>query len=501
MEQPNTPNTIDTSNQQVGFESLGISRATLDALGEMGYEKPTEVQQETIPRAVAGHDLVVMSRTGTGKTAVFGIVIAEKLDAEQAEVQALVLTPTRELASQVTAELERIGRGRGLRVHAVYGGESIGGQIDAIRGGVPVVVGTPGRVLDHLRRGTLRLTAVKVLVLDEADKMLDMGFAQEMGEIMQFMPEERQTLLFSATIPVGIRGLIYNYLTEPEWVLLSEDFAYVKEVSHSYIIAPHMHKEQVLYKLIEHDHPSSSIVFCNTRGEVRIVAGFLARLGLPVAMISSDLVQKKREQVMAKFRAGTVRHLVATDVAARGIDIEDLSHVFIYSTPQSPEVYIHRAGRTGRIGKSGQVVSLVSAADLVSFNRLVNRYHLEVRERDVPSDDEIEKEKAERILSRLAEEAHTMSGEDLADLEETAEALAAHPDRKRIVAYLIRRDFGDPVDVEAQGAEGVQIGQDGKPPEIAQNSSPPPSASSGGGKKKRRRRRRSQRSEQAPSGE
>ncbi len=498
MEQPNTIDTSNQQQQQAGFESLGISRATLDALGEMGYEKPTEVQQETIPRAVAGHDLVVMSRTGTGKTAAFGIAIAEKLDAEQAEVQALVLTPTRELASQVTAELESIGRGRGLRTHAVYGGESIGGQIDAIRGGVPVVVGTPGRVLDHLKRGTLRLTAVKVLVLDEADKMLDMGFAQEMGEIMRFMPEERQTLLFSATIPVGIRGLIYNYLTEPEWVLLSEDFAYVKEVSHSYIIAPHMHKEQVLYKLIEHDHPSSSIVFCNTRGEVRIVAGFLARLGLPVAMISSDLVQKKREQVMAKFRAGTVRHLVATDVAARGIDIEDLSHVFIYSTPQSPEVYIHRAGRTGRIGKSGQVVSLVSAADLVSFNRLVNRYHLEVRERDVPSDNEIEKEKAERILSRLAEEAHTMSGEELADLEETAEALAAHPDRKRILAYLIRRDFGDPVDVEALEAPEAQEAQERKLPEVAQNSSPP---STEGGKKKRRRRRRSQRSEQAPAGE
>ena len=166
MEQPNT---IDTSNQQqqeAGFETLGISRATLDALGEMGYHKPTQVQQETIPRAVAGHDLVVMSRTGTGKTAAFGIAIAEKLDAEQGEVQALVLTPTRELASQVTAELERIGRGRGLGTHAVYGGESIGGQIDAIRGGVPVVVGTPGRVLDHLKRGALRLTAVRVLVLE-----------------------------------------------------------------------------------------------------------------------------------------------------------------------------------------------------------------------------------------------------------------------------------------------------------------------------------------------
>jgi ATP-dependent RNA helicase DeaD len=482
--------TIDTSGQQTSFESLGISPATRAALGEMGYQKPTQVQQETVPRAAAGHDLVVMSRTGTGKTAAFGIAIAERLDASQARVQALVLTPTRELASQVTEELEGIGRGRGLRAHAVYGGESIGGQIDAIRGGVHVVVGTPGRVLDHLKRRTLVLTAVKILVLDEADKMLDMGFAQEMGEIMQFMPEERQTLLFSATIPLGIRGLIYNYLTEPEWVLLSEDFAYVKEVSHSYIIAPHMHKEQVLYKLIEHDHPSSSIIFCNTRGEVRIVAGFLARQGLPVAMISSDLVQKKREQVMANFRAGTIRHLVATDVAARGIDIEDLSHVFIYSTPQSPEVYIHRAGRTGRIGKSGQVVSLVSAADLVSFNRLVNRYHLEIRERDVPSDAEIEREKAERILRRLAEEARTMSREELADLEKTAEALATHPDRSLILAYLIRRDFGDPVDVEAQEAPAaVPTGDDG----------PPPSAE--GGKRRRRRRGRSRSGEHAPAGE
>jgi ATP-dependent RNA helicase DeaD len=481
--------TIDTSGQQTSFESLGISPATRAALGEMGYQKPTQVQQETVPRAAAGHDLVVMSRTGTGKTAAFGIAIAERLDASEARVQALVLTPTRELASQVTEELEGIVRGRGLRAHAVYGGESIGGQIDAIRGGVHIVVGTPGRVLDHLKRRTLVLTAVKILVLDEADKMLDMGFAQEMGEIMQFMPEERQTLLFSATIPLGIRGLIYNYLAEPEWVLLSEDFAYVKEVSHSYIIAPHMHKEQVLYKLIEHDHPSSSIIFCNTRGEVRIVAGFLVRQGLPVAMISSDLVQKKREQVMSKFRAGTIRHLVATDVAARGIDIEDLSHVFIYSTPQSPEVYIHRAGRTGRIGKSGQVVSLVSAADLVSFNRLVNRYHLEIRERDVPSDEEIEKEKADRILRRLAEEARTISGEELADLEKTADALADHPDRRQILAYLIRRDFGEPVDVEAQEAPTAEVEQDG-PPQAAE-----------GGKKRRRRRRRSQSGEHAPAGE
>ena len=314
----------------------------------MGYEAPTDVQREAIPKTLDDHDLVVMSRTGTGKTAAFGVPIVEKVDPQRGEVQAVVLTPTRELTLQVSTELEKIAKGREIHVAAVYGGESIAGQIEAIREGAQVIVGTPGRVLDHLKRKTLKFKSVRTLVLDEADKMLDMGFAQEMSEIMRFVPEKRQTLLFSATIPLGIRGIIYNYLEEPEWVLLSEDFAYVKEVEHAYIIAPHMQKEHILYKVIEHDQPASSMVFCNTRGEVRVVAGFLAGKGLKVAMISSDLVQKKREKVMERFRSGSIRHLVATDVAARGIDIDDLSHVFIYSAPGSPELYIHRAGPHGK---------------------------------------------------------------------------------------------------------------------------------------------------------
>jgi ATP-dependent RNA helicase DeaD len=205
-----------------------------------------------------------------------------------------------------------------------------------------------------------------------------------------------------------------------------------------------MQKEHVLYKVIEHDQPTSSMIFCNTRGEVRMVAAFLARQGLPVAMISSDLVQRKREQVMARFRDGTTRHLVATDVAARGIDIEDLSHVFIYSTPESPELYIHRAGRTGRIGKSGHVISLVSASDLVSFNRLVNRYHLDVAERTVPTDGEIRGKKIERIFMRLDKEASLLNDEELAAMGEVADVLAEHPDRRRLIAYLLHHDFGSP---------------------------------------------------------
>ncbi|MGH9334022.1 MAG: helicase-related protein [Vicinamibacteria bacterium] len=243
-------------------------------------------------------------------------------------------------------------------------------------------------------------------------------------------------------MPLGIRGLIYNYLKEPRWVLLSEDFAYVKEVRHTYLITPRMQKEVVLEKLIEYDQPASSMIFCNTREEVRSVANFLVRRGLPAAMISSDLPQRKREQVMARFRSGGIRHLVATDVAARGIDIEELSHVFIYSTPDSPEAYIHRAGRTGRIGRGGVVVSLVSATDLMSFNRLENRYHLQLEERSVPTDEEVETKKTERLVALLAQEASGVPTDDVEDLRKVADAICAHPERARLIAYLIQRDVG-----------------------------------------------------------
>jgi ATP-dependent RNA helicase DeaD len=449
-------------SQQADFASLGLSEATLEALKNMGYESPTSVQKETIPLTLEGHDLVVQSRTGTGKTGALGIPIVEGIDLDRGEVQAVVLTPTRELALQVKGEVERIGAGRGVKVVAIYGGESIDAQIGGIEAGAHVVVGTPGRVLDLLKRGSLKFDAVTRLVLDEADRMLDMGFAQEMSEIMRFMPEKRQTALFSATIPLGIRGLIYHYLNEPRWVLLSEDFAYVKEVRHTYLIAPKMHKDEVLAKLIEYDQPTSSMIFCNTREEVRGVANFLSRRGLPVAMISSDLTQRKREQVMAGFRAGRIHHLVATDVAARGIDIEELSHVFIYSTPDSPEAYIHRAGRTGRIGRGGEVISLVGATDLVSFNRLANRYHLDLVERSVPTDEEVLNRRTARLVAEIAEKAKSVTPEDIEALKSVSEAIASHPDRDRLMAQLILSNRPEP---EALDQEDEQEARASRPPE------------------------------------
>ncbi len=450
------------------FAEFGLSEPTLHSLEEMGYEQPTTVQQEAIPLASAGKDLVVQSRTGTGKTAAFGIPVVEKIDASDAVVQAMVLTPTRELAVQVCEELAKIGSGRGLRVQSIYGGDSIGKQIDGIKAGAQIIVGTPGRVLDLLRRGELKLDRTYSLVLDEADKMLDMGFAQEMSEIMAFVPKQRQTCLFSATVPLGIRGLIHNYLNDPTWISLSEDFAYVREVRHTYIIAPTAHKEQVLYKVIELDQPTSSMIFCNTRNEVRSVSAYLARQGLPVAMISSDLTQAKREQVMGGFRSGKIRHLVATDVAARGIDIDDLSHVFIYSTPDSPEDYIHRAGRTGRSGREGDVVSLVAATDLVSFNRLSNRYELKMIEREIPSDEEIIKRRDERLVAQLLAEANQLPPEALAGFDAFVSSLSGHPDASRIISYLVHRRLAETPKDESEGSDQDNVeGEDRAPRKTA----------------------------------
>jgi ATP-dependent RNA helicase DeaD len=427
------------------FLTLSLSAETLASLEAKGYKAPTDCQAETIPKALSGKDLVVQSRTGTGKTAAFGIPIVEKVDLRDERVQALALAPTRELALQVAQEIAALGNGKGVKVEVVYGGDSMDRQVEGIRAGAHVIVGTPGRILDHLRRKTLRLDGLRTLVLDEADRMLDMGFAEEMSRIMEFVPTERQTLLFSATIPLGIRGLIYHYLNEPEWVLLSEDQIYVKEVEHLYCLTPKLHKEAVLYKLLEHENPASSMIFCNTREETRLVYTFLLGKGLAAAMLSSDLPQKKRERVMTSFRDGKIRHLVTTDVASRGIDIEDLSHVFIFSTPDSPEQYIHRAGRTGRVGRSGRAISLISAHDLMNFNRLVKRYHVEVGELAVPEDAEVEARKQERIVSRLAAEGQTLPLEDFAEFGPIARRVLEHEHKERIVSLLLRQFFAAPV--------------------------------------------------------
>ncbi len=468
-----------TATLEKTFAALSLKPTTLSSLDAKGYRTPTEVQFETIPKALAGHDLVVQSRTGTGKTAAYGIPIVEQIDTARGEVQALVLTPTRELAIQVTQEISELGRDTGVKVESVYGGDSLERQIEGIRAGAQVIVGTPGRVLDHLRRRTLSFRSLRTLVLDEADRMLDLGFAQEMSQIMEYLPEERQTLLFSATVPVSIRGLIYHYLADPEWVLLSGDQVYVREVEHLYCLTTRLHKEATLERILEYEKPASSMIFCNTKEETRRVFGYLASRGHRAAMLSSDLTQKKRESVLQGFRDGRAHHLVTTDVASRGIDIEDLSHVFIFSTPESPEQYIHRAGRTGRVGKTGRAISLVSAHDLMNFNRLVRRYRIEVKELQAPTDEEVRARKAQRIVEDVAADAALLPLETFFELAPAARGVVSREDRDRIVVLLLNKylaatapppEPGD--DVEAEGPEP-----------------PLPGSQSGGPRRSRRPRR------------
>ena len=437
----------------ITFRSLLISQPTLDALIQKGYDHPTPCQAETIPPALRGQDLVVQSRTGTGKTAAFGIPLVEKVDLSIKAVQGVVLAPTRELAVQVAEELGAIGKGRGIRVAAIYGGDSMDRQIDLLESGVQLIAGTPGRVLDHLRRGTLDLKNLKIFILDEADRMLDMGFAEEMQKIVAFVPEERQTLLFSATIPASIKHLIYNFLKEPQWLLLSEDKVYVTDVEHVYCIVPRMRKEQTLYDLLLWEEPTSAMVFCNTREETRQVHEFLHKRGLPSEMLSSDLTQGKRERVLKAYREGRIKVLATTDVASRGIDVDDVSHVFIFSTPDSPEQYIHRAGRTGRIGKSGRAISLLSAHDIVNYNRLVKRYHIEVKELRPPSSDDVTRRTAERVLDLILKER-----DGSPDALALTDVLLARDDRRHLVASLLevwrdeKRKVVIPIEVDPEEA-------------------------------------------------
>jgi ATP-dependent RNA helicase DeaD len=427
--------------EPVSFTSLDLPPGIQKALDEVGYTQATEVQALAIPKARAGLDLIVQSRTGTGKTAAFGIPIIERIDTDRPQVQALVLCPARELAVQVQEEIARLGKSAGVRCLTIYGGDPMPRQVEGLRRGAQVVVGTPGRLLDHLRQGTLKLDAVRTLVLDEADQMLDMGFEKEVNAILGQVPKKRQTLMFSATIPSSIEAIASRHQKNPERLMLSRDSLYVADVLHLFYIVTRMEKQAALYKLIEYEDPSSSMIFCNTRAEVRAVHRYLSLRGLPAAMLSSDLPQRKREVVMRRFKKKHLKHLVATDVAARGIDIEDLSHVFIYSAPDSTEQYIHRAGRTGRIGKTGKAISFVSGFDLMNFNRLVRANNLKAYECDLPSDEEVARKEVRRIVETLKGLAGELTKEERAEYEAMAEGILNEEDRIAIVAYLLKDHF------------------------------------------------------------
>ena len=334
------------------------------SLHEMKYAQPTSIQEAIIPLVRAGRDIVGQAQTGTGKTAAFGIPLVEALDPKSHKPQALVLTPTRELAVQVNGELNRLGKYSGIRSLAVYGGQSMETQVMALQKGVQIMVATPGRLMDHMRRGTVQLGALRTVVLDEADQMLDIGFADDIEHILRQTPQTRQTLLLSATMPTTIQRLVYRYLEKPKWVRIGGDAKPVEKVTQIYYEVAERDRPEALIRLLKRPrHITQALIFRRTKLGVDRLVMLLRRRGYDAQPIHGDMTQAQREIVILRFRSQRLRILVATNVAARGLDIPAVSHVINYDIPGNLEEYVHRIGRTARMGRDGTAITFVSEWD------------------------------------------------------------------------------------------------------------------------------------------
>jgi ATP-dependent RNA helicase DeaD len=446
-----TSDQSDTTKALPTFDDLPLSKELRQAIDELGYTHPTPVQREVFEPASRGKDLVVQARTGTGKTASFGMPVVDALvQRSLGAVQVVILCPTRELALQVHREVDTLGKYRGIRSVAVYGGAPMGRQIEELAAGAQVLVGTPGRVLDHLGRGSLNPKQVRAFVLDESDEMLSMGFLPQINEIRSYLPQVHQTLLFSATLPPDIQRYAASHLKDPVFLTLSGDQIGALDVQHL-VYLTRGDKLKDFEKILEVENPESAIVFCNTRDETKRVSGALVKLGFEADWLNADLAQNEREQVMAATREGRLRFLVCTDVAARGIDISHLTHVINYDLPESAESYVHRTGRTGRAGRTGTAISLIEPSDIGNLYMLRLTYKIFPIERQLPSAGEI-KTRAELDLVEVFEDAFARRNIHPDDLS-LARRLLTHDSAERIVAALLRDHLGARPEAASEAAE------------------------------------------------
>jgi ATP-dependent RNA helicase DeaD len=423
------------------FHDFPLSAEILQGLDELGYAVATPVQAATIEPGLAGKDLLVRAKTGTGKTAAFGLPILARAEAGSRKVHGVVLTPTRELALQVAEEFAAIAKYKDLRICTLYGGVAIGPQADALREGVEVVVGTPGRILDHLRRGNLDLSEAKMACLDEADEMLSMGFLEDVTKILKQLPSDPkpQILLFSATVAEKIKSLVRKFLKDPVSLILSTDADKVEGIRHVlYETDINTHKIRSLLAVLDREQPSAALIFANTREDTSTVANFLSRQGLDAEYISGELSQAAREKAMRKLKRGKIQFLVATDVAARGIDISDLSHVLHYSLPEDPAVYLHRSGRTGRIGKTGVSIAIAGGQDLSTRLVLERQYDIQFEVLPVPTDEEAAKLRLDAQVGLLKKAMGSCAFEGYIG---TVRALKEHPQGDLLMAVALRSFF------------------------------------------------------------
>jgi ATP-dependent RNA helicase DeaD len=386
------------------FSELGLPDVLLAAIETLGYERPSPIQAMSIPPALEGKDIVGLSATGSGKTAAFTLPALAKIDLKSPWTQVLILCPTRELAVQVCEEVHRLGaKMRGLHATPVYGGAPMDRQLRALRDGAQVVVGTPGRLLDHLRRGSFDASRVRMAILDEADRMLDMGFKEEMDELLAALPADRQTLFFSATMSPGVSRLIRSFGKEPQIVEIQQKARTVSTVEQSYFEVRQRSKVEVLSRILDMNPPRLALVFCNTKRSVDECTEDLINRGYAADRLHGDMTQMMRERTLKRFREGSVELLVATDVAARGLDIDEIDIVFNYDLPTDPEDYVHRIGRTGRAGRSGRAVSFVYGRDIYRM-QTIERFIRQVIHRErIPSVEQVEGRRADLIFDSLKE--------------------------------------------------------------------------------------------------
>jgi ATP-dependent RNA helicase DeaD len=414
------------------FSALGLIPALLEAVREQGFEEPTPIQRRAVPALLAGRDVVAQAQTGTGKTAAFALPLLQHLDVDDRQVQSLVLTPTRELAVQVAAATHALGRALGVTVLPIYGGQPIERQLRALRNGVQIVIGTPGRVLDHLRRASLSLEHLRTLVLDEADEMLDMGFEEEVEAILAELPARHQTALFSATIPARIQRLAQRYLTDPVRVTIEAERLTVPQVQQVYYEVPERNKLEALTRILDMETPGAGIVFCRTKRTVDDVGEALIARGYPAETLHGDLSQTMRDRVMHRFREGQVELLVATDVAARGLDIDQVSHVINFDIPEDPEQYVHRIGRTARAGRSGDAITLVTPREMRLLHEIERLIRKRIRPARVPTAGdiaarrlELTRESIARAIAEGGLEPYLLAVEQLAGDGDLAQVAAA----------------------------------------------------------------------------
>ncbi|QCX34449.1 DEAD/DEAH box helicase [Caloramator sp. E03] len=384
------------------FDDLGLSKEILKAVEDMGFEEPSPIQKQAIPVILSGKDVIGQAQTGTGKTAAFGMPVIDIINTQDKYLQAVILCPTRELAIQVAEEIKKLSKyKKGIQILPVYGGQSIERQIKALKKGVQIIVGTPGRVMDHINRKTISLDKVKIFVLDEADEMLDMGFRDDIEFILKNAPKERQTLLFSATMPKAILELTEKYQKNPELVKVIHKELTVPNIEQYYFEVKEKNKIDALSRIIDVYNPYQAIIFCNTKRKVDELVEELQSRGYAADGLHGDMKQSQRDKVMSKLRKGITEILVATDVAARGIDVENIDMVFNFDMPQDEEYYVHRIGRTARAGKTGRAFTFVSGKDFYKLKDIQRYTKTKIMRKEIPTIGDVEEIKNNALIEKI----------------------------------------------------------------------------------------------------